>query len=96
MNKNNENKEASNKQRGEIKLENVNVHYGDNHAIIDVNMLIKERHVTAFIGPSGCGKSTLLRCLNRMNDEISGCKTKGSIFWGGIDILEKEDEDNDD
>jgi phosphate transport system ATP-binding protein len=77
------------KHRGNLDLKNVNVHYGDNHAIKDVSMLIKERKVTAFIGPSGCGKSTLLRCLNRMNDEIVGCKTKGSIMWGGIDILSK-------
>jgi len=75
--------------RGDLKLENVNVHYGDNHAIIDVSMLIKQKHVTAFIGPSGCGKSTLLRCLNRMNDEIVGCRTDGAIYWGGIDILGK-------
>jgi phosphate transport system ATP-binding protein len=77
------------KKRGELKLKNVNVHYGDNHAIKDVTMDIKERHVTAFIGPSGCGKSTLLRCFNRMNDEIVGCKTTGTIYWGDIDILGK-------
>ncbi len=88
MNKNIKIKEEDiDKHRGDLKLENVNVHYGDNHAIIDVSMLIKQKHVTAFIGPSGCGKSTLLRCLNRMNDEIVGCKTDGSIYWGGIDIL---------
>ena len=79
-----------NKQRGNLELKNVNVHYGDNHAIKDVSMHIKERHVTAFIGPSGCGKSTLLRCINRMNDEIVGCKTEGSIMWGGIDVLSKD------
>jgi phosphate transport system ATP-binding protein len=65
------------------------VYYGDNHAIKDVTMDIKERHVTAFIGPSGCGKSTLLRCLNRMNDEIVGCKTTGTIYLGDINILGK-------
>ncbi len=78
------------KKRGNLDLKNVNVHYGDNHAIKDVSMLIKEKQVTAFIGPSGCGKSTLLRCINRMNDEIVGCKTQGNIMWGGIDILSKE------
>ena len=77
------------KKRGELKLKNVNVHYGDNHAIKDVTMDIKEKHVTAFIGPSGCGKTTLLRCFNRMNDEIVGCKTTGTIYWGDIDILGK-------
>ena len=85
MKNNNEEK----KVRGNIKIDNVNVNYGDNHAIIDVSMEIKHKHVTAFIGPSGCGKSTLLRCLNRMNDEIIGCKTTGSIFWGDINILSK-------
>jgi phosphate transport system ATP-binding protein len=89
INKNVSNEEIS-KHRGNLELENVNVHYGDNHAIIDVSMLIKEKHVTAFIGPSGCGKSTLLRCLNRMNDEIVGCKTEGTIYWGGINILGKD------
>ena len=81
--KNNPNK------RGSLKLKDVNVYYGENHAIKDVTMDIKEKHVTAFIGPSGCGKSTLLRCLNRMNDEIVGCKTTGTIYWGDIDILSK-------
>jgi phosphate transport system ATP-binding protein len=76
-------------KRGDLKIKKVNVYYGDNHAIKDVSMKIKENHVTAFIGPSGCGKSTLLRCLNRMNDEIVGCKTTGSIYWGDIDILAK-------
>ena len=79
-----------NKHRGNLDIKNVDVFYGDNHAIKDVSMLIKERKVTAFIGPSGCGKSTLLRCLNRMNDEIVGCKTEGTIMWGGIDILSKD------
>ena len=91
MNKNKKvDDEDIHKHRGDLKLENVNVHYGDNHAIIDVSMLIKEKYVTAFIGPSGCGKSTLLRCINRMNDEIVGCKTDGKIHWGGINILGKD------
>ena len=58
--------------------------------MINVNMPIKEKRVTAFIGPSGCGKSTLLRCLNRMNDEIISCKMEGSILWRGKDILSKD------
>jgi len=72
-----------------LNIENVDVFYGDNHAIKNVSMGIKEKHVTAFIGPSGCGKSTLLRCLNRMNDEIVGCRTEGKIIWDGINILDK-------
>jgi phosphate transport system ATP-binding protein len=79
-----------NKKNGGLKLKNIDVYYGDKQAINDVSMEIKEKHVTAFIGPSGCGKSTLLRCLNRMNDEIVGCKTTGSINWRDIDILAKD------
>ena len=80
-------KENSNK---EIHVNKVDVFYGNNHAIKDVTMDVKEKSVTAFIGPSGCGKSTLLRCFNRMNDEIVGCKTNGSIIWRDIDILSEE------
>jgi phosphate transport system ATP-binding protein len=76
--------------RSNIKIKNVNVYYGDNHAIDDVSMDIKEKHVTAFIGPSGCGKTTLLRALNRMNDEIVGCRTEGTILWKNVDILSDE------
>jgi len=75
---------------GDLQIKNVNVYYGDNHAIKNVTMDIKEKHVTAFIGPSGCGKTTLLRALNRMNDEIVGCKTDGSIIWKNVDILSPE------
>ena len=80
-------KEKIDKKYGDLKLKDVNVFYGTNHAIKDVSMHIKENSVTAFIGPSGCGKSTLLRCLNRMNDEIVGCRTEGDIYWGDINIL---------
>ena len=65
---------------------NVNVHYGDKHALKDVSIAIPDRAVTAFIGPSGCGKSTFLRCLNRMNDLIPGCKVDGSILLDDEDI----------
>ena len=74
----------------EIHVKKVDVFYGNNHAIKDVTMDVKEKSVTAFIGPSGCGKSTLLRCFNRMNDEIVDCKTNGSIIWRDIDILSEE------
>jgi phosphate transport system ATP-binding protein len=76
-----------NKKNGGLEIKNVDVYYGDKQAIENISMGIKEKHVTAFIGPSGCGKTTLLRCLNRMNDEIVGCKTTGSIKWRDIDIL---------
>ena len=51
-----------------IKVENLDLYYGSNHALKDISMDIKENSITAFIGPSGCGKSTFLRTLNRMND----------------------------
>ncbi len=73
-----------------LDVRNVDVYYGTNHAIKHVSMTVNQRSVTAFIGPSGCGKSTLLRCFNRMNDEIVGCRTEGSILWNDIDILDRE------
>jgi phosphate transport system ATP-binding protein len=66
----------------------VQVHYGTNHAIKDVNVDILDKTVTAFIGPSGCGKSTFLRCLNRMNDTIAGCRVDGAIHLDGEDIYD--------
>ncbi len=68
----------------------VNVHYGDNHALKDVNVEIEDKTVTAFIGPSGCGKSTFLRCLNRMNDTIDICRVTGEITLDGEDIYHRE------
>jgi phosphate transport system ATP-binding protein len=64
----------------------VNVFYGETHAIKDVSIDISTEDVTAFIGPSGCGKSTFLRCLNRMNDTIEGAKVTGSIELDSEDI----------
>ena len=68
---------------------NVDVFYGDNHAIQDVSVDILDNTVTAFIGPSGCGKSTFLRCLNRMNDTIDICRVTGDILLDGDDIYAK-------
>jgi len=67
----------------------VQVYYGDTHAIKDVNVEIEDKTVTAFIGPSGCGKSTFLRCLNRMNDTIDVCRVEGDIRLDGDDIYDK-------
>ncbi len=67
----------------------VNVHYGDKHAIKDVNIDIGRNQVLAMIGPSGCGKSTFLRCLNRMNDTIPSAKVTGQIVLEGRDIHDK-------
>ena len=72
-----------------ISARGVQVHYGDNHAIKDVDVDIEDKTVTAFIGPSGCGKSTFLRCLNRMNDTIDICRVTGQITLDGEDIYDK-------
>jgi phosphate transport system ATP-binding protein len=66
----------------------VQVHYGDKHALKDVDVDILDRTVTAFIGPSGCGKSTFLRCLNRMNDTVASCRVAGRITLDGQDIYD--------
>ena len=69
-----------------ISARNVNVYYGDKHAIKDVSVEIADKTVTAFIGPSGCGKSTFLRTLNRMNDTIPTARVEGEINLDGEDI----------
>ena len=71
-----------------ITARKVQVFYGQNHALKDVDVDILDKTVTAFIGPSGCGKSTFLRCLNRMNDTIDGCSVKGSIKIDSEDIYD--------
>ena len=72
-----------------ITARNVQVYYGDRHALKDVSVDIGDRMVTAFIGPSGCGKSTFLRCLNRMNDTIPICRVTGEIKIDAEDIYDK-------
>jgi len=69
-----------------ISTRNLNVYYGDFHAIKDVNLDILPNQITALIGPSGCGKSTFLRCLNRMNDLIEGARVEGSVMLDGQDV----------
>ena len=69
-----------------FEIENLNLHYGDFHALKNIQMDIAENEITAFIGPSGCGKSTFLKCLNRMNDLVEGCKITGKIELDGEDI----------
>ena len=68
----------------------VNVYYGDNHAIKNVSLDIGREQVLAMIGPSGCGKSTFLRALNRMNDTIDGCRMTGEIRLDGQDIYARD------
>ena len=71
-----------------VKVENLNLYYGENHALKDVNMDIQENAVTAFIGPSGCGKSTFLKTLNRMNDLVDGVRIEGKVLLDGEDIYD--------
>ena len=66
-----------------IKIQNLNLYYGNFQALKDINLAIPEREITAIIGPSGCGKSTLLRCLNRMNDLVSGVRIEGDVMIDG-------------
>ena len=72
-----------------VKVENLNLYYGDNHALKDVSMDIQENSVTAFIGPSGCGKSTFLKTLNRMNDLVDNVRIDGKVLLDGEDIYEQ-------
>ncbi len=75
-----------------IKITDLNLYYGEFHALKNVNLAIPEHRITAFIGPSGCGKSTLLKSINRMNDLVEGCKITGSVrlgqeeIYGGMDV----------
>jgi phosphate transport system ATP-binding protein len=73
-----------------VVAENIDVYYGENHAIKDVSLQISRSQVIALIGPSGCGKSTFLRCLNRMNDTIESARVTGKITLDGQDIYSKE------
>ena len=84
------NRKISTMQDTKIDAKGVQVYYGDNHAIKDVDVEIGDKTVTAFIGPSGCGKSTFLRCLNRMNDTIDICRVEGDIKIDGEDIYDKK------
>lgn len=72
-------------------IDDLNLYYGDFHALHGINMDIKEKEITAFIGPSGCGKSTLLKTLNRMNDLVEGCRIEGKVILDGCDIFESDD-----
>ena len=71
-----------------IITENLNLYYGENHALKDINMKIREGAITAFIGPSGCGKSTFLKTLNRMNDLVDCVRIEGKVYLDGEDIYD--------
>ncbi len=74
--------------KDKITTKGLNLHYGTNHALKDVDMNIKEKAITAFIGPSGCGKSTFLKVLNRMNDMIPGVTIEGVVTLDGENIYD--------
>ena len=69
-----------------INTEKLNLYYGNNHALKDIDMKIRSNAVTAFIGPSGCGKSTFLKTLNRMNDLVDGVRIEGRVLLDQEDI----------
>ncbi|OZA28129.1 MAG: phosphate ABC transporter ATP-binding protein [Hydrogenophilales bacterium 17-61-9] len=73
-----------------IRVENLDLYYGEAKALNKVNMTIPKNRVTAFIGPSGCGKSTLLRCFNRMNDLVDICRVEGKILMDEKNIYDRD------
>ena len=83
---------ADQSKKYKFDISNLNLHYGDFHALKDVNMQIEANKITAFVGPSGCGKSTFLKTLNRMNDLVENCKIDGKVLLDGTDIYKDMDE----
>ena len=75
-----------------IETKNLNLYYGTNKALKNINMKFNKNEVTALIGPSGCGKSTFLRTINRMNDLIDSVKIEGKVLFEGNDIFDDYDE----
>ena len=73
-------------EQAKFSVKGLDLHYGDFHALKDVNLDINAKEITAFIGPSGCGKSTFLKTLNRMNDLVEGCKITGDVRLDGENI----------
>ena len=73
-----------------LQVKDLNLYYGQKQALNNVNLMIPEKQVTAFIGPSGCGKSTLLRCFNRMNDLVDSCRIEGEILLDSHNIYDKK------
>lgn len=76
-------------EKAAIVVKNLNLFYGEKQALHNINMIVPEKRVTAYIGPSGCGKSTLLRCFNRMNDLVDDCRIEGRIEISNRNIYDK-------
>lgn len=79
-----------NDEVAKIQVNNLNLFYDADQALKNINLMIPEKRVTAFIGPSGCGKSTLLRCFNRMNDLVDICRIDGEIVMDGKNIYDRD------
>lgn len=73
-----------------LDIKKLDLWYGENHALKNINMEIKRNAITAFIGPSGCGKSTFLKTLNRMNDLVPGVRIEGQVLLDGVDIYDEK------
>ena len=82
-------KKGMEKNEACIKVENLNLFYGEKQALHNINMEMLKKRVTAYIGPSGCGKSTLLRCINRMNDLVDSARIEGKILLDDANIYDK-------
>ena len=83
---------ADQSKKYKFDISNLNLHYGDFHALKDVNMQIEANNITAFIGPSGCATATFLKTLNRMNELVENCKIDGKVLLDGTDIYKDMDE----
>jgi phosphate transport system ATP-binding protein len=82
---------VSQRQRPHVfETQDLEVYYGSHRAVRNVDMVIRENEITAFIGPSGCGKSTVLRCFNRMNDLIDVARVEGAVKYHGVDLYDPE------
>ena len=77
-------------KKNKIDVKDLNLWYGNKHALHGLNMTINQNQITALIGPSGCGKSTFLRCLNRMNDLVGSAKIEGEVIIDGQNIYDKD------
>ena len=81
---------GKNKNKNKIVVKDLNLWYGDKHALHGLDIELYKNQITALIGPSGCGKSTFLRCLNRMNDLVSSARIEGEVIIDGKNIYDKD------
>lgn len=83
---------ATNAAKGSISVRDLNVYYGENHVLKNINIDIPENKITAIIGPSGCGKTTLLKCFNRLIDSVDGIHVSGAVMVDQENIFDKDAE----